>query len=105
MANAIFKALLTFVVNVIGVFLAPIDLVVSTAFPSLSNLVNSWTNDFSIITDFISKVSGYILNLLPYTTRHALTIYLGVLLATYTVTLTIHLIVKVIKIIQNIKFW
>lgn len=105
MANAIFKALLTFIANVIGVFLAPIDLIVVNAFPRLNQIVSGWTSSFQALSSYMAHSIGYVINLLPTTTARAVWLYLGVVLATYTITISIHLIVKLLIIIKNIKFW
>lgn len=105
MANAIFKALLTFVANVIGVFLAPIDLIIVNAFPRLNHIVTSWNTQFQGLSSYLAHGIGYVINLLPADTARAVWLYLGVVLSIYTITISIHLIVKLLIIIRNVKFW
>lgn len=105
MANAIFKVLLTFVANVVGVFLAPIDLLVANAFPHLNHITTFWSANFQALTSYLTHGVGYVINLLPEDTARAVWVYLSVVVATYTITISIHLIIKLLIIIKNIKFW
>lgn len=105
MAQALLKVILSFIASIVGIILAPIDLLVSNAFPNLNTVVNGFESSLGSISNAISDIVGFVLHLLPYACRSALNYYFLTLVACYTITISIHLIVKVIRIIQNIKFW
>lgn len=65
MINAILQGLITFIYNVGNVFTAPLNAVISGAFPDLSNFLVAITNVFNMI----SNVIGWFLNLIPPITR------------------------------------
>ena len=65
MINAILSGLLTFIYNVGNVFTAPVNAIISTAFPDLSNFLSVITN----VLNMISSVIAWFLNLIPPITR------------------------------------
>lgn len=105
MAQALLKVILSFIASIVGIILAPIDLIVANAFPNLNAVIQGFEGNLGSISNAISDIVGFILNLFPYPCRIALNYYFLTLVACYTITISIHLIVKVIRIIQNIKFW
>lgn len=105
MAKAIFKVLLKFIGSIVGILLAPIDILLTNAFPTLSNMVTDFNNKYLILKDYCMPSIRYILSFIPPGSFSAITFYLSVLLVIYTITLGVHAIVKVITVIKNIKIW
>lgn len=105
MARALFRALFSLIGSVIGIILAPIDLLVSTLFPDIANLLNRFYFIESSFFSYLHNYFGYFVSFIPPFTKGALIVFLGVLVSTYTATLTIHLTLKLFRIIHNIKFW
>lgn len=105
MATAIFKVLLKFIASLVGLILTPIDLVISALFPSvndyISTLIALLANVFSRITPYIY----WITHLIPPATFASIQAFIYVSIAIYTATISIHAIIKIFKIIQNIKIW
>lgn len=65
MINALLSGILTFIYNVGNVFTAPINAIISTAFPDLSNFLGTITN----VLNMISGVLAWFINLIPPVTR------------------------------------
>ena len=102
MAKAIFKVLLKFIKSVVDLILSPINLLVVNLFPNLSNLLNTFNSSVSSV---LGSSLGWFAHLLPPTTKSIVLFYLGILISYYTVTVTVHGIIKVIHIIKQIKIW
>lgn len=105
MAKAIFKALLTLIANIVSVILTPINLLVANAFPDFTSYLNVFK---TYVVHLVAQCLGfynYFLNIFPNNIRGLINLYLSILVIKYTVTLSIHVIVKVIKIIKAIKIW
>lgn len=101
MAKAIFEVLFKVIVAITNTFLAPINLLVVNLVPDLSSLISKF-NDAILI---IGSKLGYFSSLLPPTTRTCITIYLTFLITYYTISISVHTILKVIRIIKAIKVW
>lgn len=105
MAKAILQALLSFIATFVNIILSPIDLIIGTLFPSLSTWETSFVSYYGIVEGYLSSRVGYFLSYIPPYTKNAIYIFLGVALVYYTTTLTLHLIIKIFRIIKNIKIW
>ena len=105
MAKAIFKALLTFIANIVSVFLLPVNLLIDNAFPDFSTQITTFTTYLGRIVGRCADALNYFLYILPTSWVALIMIYLEVLIAIYTITISIHLILKVIDIIKRIKVW
>lgn len=102
MARAIFKVLFAVIKGIANVFLMPVNLVVSTAFPSFTTMIARFNVG---ISNYVGGALGWFSNLLPPYTKQFILLYLSVLLIYYTISITVHLIMKVIYIIKAIKIW
>lgn len=105
MINAILKGLLNFIGNLIGIIFTPIDLIIDTAFPSLTNYISNINSQVDTLASFCSYAFGWFWNLIPPLTQGILTLYLTLLIAFYTISLTTHAVIKIIEIIKAIKIW
>ena len=105
MAKAIFSVLLKFIGSLFGILLAPIDLLLTNAFPTLSNLVTDFNSKYATLKSYCIPYIKYFINFIPPNTYNALKFYISVLIVVYTISLSVHAIVKVITIIKNVKIW
>lgn len=103
MVNAIFKGLFKFLIQITKIFLIPVDLIVSTAFPDFSEMVGTFNT--AVGSQFIVKGLSYFGNLLPPNCKAVLILYLNCLIIFFTISVTVHGIIKVIEIIKSVKIW
>lgn len=102
MASAIFNVFFKIIGTIVDIFTAPISLLLVNFFPDFAQVISNFN---TAITTYIGGTLAYFSSLLPPITRGTILIYLGVVIAYYTIVLNVHLILKVITIIKNIKFW
>lgn len=102
MAKAIFSVFFKIIKGIVSVLLSPVNLLVTNLFPDFTNLINTFNN---AVTTYIGAPLGYFFNILPPNCRTAIILYLSILITYYTTSLTIHAILKIYKLIKNIKFW
>lgn len=60
MIEGIIKGLFTFVINLINLLIVPLDLIIASALPSLSNILNYISEFFNYISNFIPWVVSYL---------------------------------------------
>lgn len=100
------KALLNGIMNIIsmlvGFILTPINLLMSTLFPDMTNSINNFTYT---VNNFIAPYVSYFFNLLPSRFASFLLLWLTFIVSYYSVYYTYLGIVKIFNIIQKIKFW
>lgn len=102
MIALLFNMLVGFINGAVGLFLAPINLLVASAFPDFTNLVGNFSN---FIDTYIGTPCTYFINILPPNTANLMLIYIDLLIIIWTFTTLIHYVMKAIVIIRNIKFW
>ena len=102
MAKAIFNVFFKIIKSVVNIFLAPINLLVVNLFPDLSNLISTFNAG---VEKLLGSGLGFFAHFLPPTTRVIILLWLGVLVSYYTITYSVHLILKVIHIIKKLKIW
>lgn len=102
MAKVLFKVFLGFIKSVADIILAPINLLIVGLFPDLSNLISTFN---SAVSRLIGAGVGFFSYMLPSGTKTLILFYLGILISYYTVSITVHGILKVINIIKRIKIW
>lgn len=102
MGKAIFKVLLKLIKSIANIILAPINLLVVNMFPDLSNLLSTFNG---AITAIFGSGLGYFASILPPMTRGLIVFYLGILISYYTISITVHGVLKVLKIIKAIQIW
>lgn len=98
----IFVTLINFMITLANAFLLPVNTLVSNVFPTFSSYITSFT---TLITTYFGTGLSYFFGILPPNFRTFALFYLSILLICYTVTLSLHLILKIIAIIKNIKIW
>lgn len=102
MAKAIFNVLFKVLKSVLNIILLPINTLLVGVFPDFSNMISTFN---SLISTYIGNTLSYFSSILPPTTRTLILIYLGFLVSYYTISYSVHAIIKIFKIIQKIKFW
>ena len=102
MAKAIFEVLFSVIVSITNMFLFPINALLVNFFPDMTNYINSFNTN---ITLYIGSNLAYFSSMLPPTTRGLIVFYLTFLVSYYTISFSIHGILKVIRIIKAIKVW
>ncbi len=102
MAKAIFNVLFKVIKSVIDTLMTPINLLVSSLFPDLSNILNVFN---SACEQLLGPTLGWFSHLLPPNTRSLILLYFAILIGYYTVIYSVHLITKVIYLIKKVKIW
>lgn len=102
MARAIFKVFFSIIVAITGAIVAPINALVVNLFPDLSNIINVINN---ILNNYVANGIAWFFNIIPSTARTLILLYLTILFGYYTISITIHGIIKAYEIIKKIKFW
>lgn len=102
MAKLIFSVFFGIISSVTNIVLTPINAIVVGLFPNLSGILTTFNNAILI---FASSPIGFFAYLLPPTTRSLVLLWLTLLIAYYSVLFTIHVVLKVFRIIKTIKFW
>lgn len=102
MAKIIFTVLLKFIKSVVNIILTPINLAISALFPDFSSMISTFNG---YIVQYVGSGLAWFSHLLPSGVRGLIIVYLGFLISYYTVTITVHAIIKVIHIIKALKIW
>lgn len=102
MFKKLFIVLFKVIAKLISIILMPIDLLISGVFPDVSARVTQFT---TIVNTYIGNSLAWFFNLLPPYTRGLVAFYLGFLISYYTITYSVHLILRVIALIKKVKIW
>lgn len=102
MARAIFKVFFSIMKAVANIFLAPVNLLVANFLPDLTQMISKFN---LAVNYYLGGGLSYFAHILPPTTRNVIVIYLMVLVGYYTISAAVHIVLKVITIIKNIKIW
>lgn len=102
MAKIIFKVFFAIIKTVANGILALVNPIVANVFPSFSSMVAQFN---SYVDTYFTSGLNYFFHILPPNARNLIILYLTILLSYYTITITVHAILKVYTIIKNIKIW
>lgn len=102
MARAIFKVFFSIITALVNIVLIPINALVSNFLPDLSLIISKFNY---VLNNYLGRGLSWFFHILPSGVRSLVLIYIVILISYYTITLTIHGILKVYHIIQKIKFW
>lgn len=102
MINAILNGLLNFIKSVISIILTPIDLLISGLFPNFSSQISTFN---TVVTQYIGGGLNYFATIIPPGTKTLIIIYLTFLLTLFGISISIHAILRILKIVKNIKMW
>lgn len=100
-----FKALFTIIINLLAsliqIVVWPINQVIETALPDLSDKIFQVTNVFSTLFDCLTWALG----VLPTPVLGVLLFIVTVEIAKHTIKISTHTLIKVWNLFQKIKFW
>lgn len=102
MAKALFSVFFKVIKGIATVILTPINALVSNLFPDFSNLIATFN---TAVGTFLTGSLNYFFHILPPNCRTFVLLWLTLLIAFYTFSITAHAILKVYTIIKNIKIW
>lgn len=102
MINAILNGLLNFIKSIISIILTPIDLLISGLFPNFSSQISTFN---VVVTQYIGGGLNYFSSIIPPGTKTLIVIYLTFLLTLFGLSISIHAILRILKIVKNIKMW
>ena len=101
MFKALFNIIINMLASIIQIICWPINTLISSALPDLSNKITFVTNTIGTIFNSISWGLG----LLPTAVVEALLFIVLVEIAMHTIYKSTHALVKVWNVLQKIKFW
>lgn len=104
MAKAFLNVILKFIVFVVNAVLSPINLLIATLFPDFSTLISRWNFILDNLSVSAARFIMGILNNFPHT-KQAIILYLTFLVSYYTISISVHAVLKVWTIIKRIKIW
>ena len=102
MANIIFKVFFAIIKGIATSLLSGVNLLVANLLPNFASLLTALNNS---ITTFIGGGVTWFFSILPPITKQAVIIYLTFLVSYYTISITLHAILKIIHIIKRVKIW
>lgn len=102
MASAIFNVLFKIAGTVVQIFTAPITALLVGFFPDFAVVI---TNFNQSVTTFVGGGIAWFSNLIPPVTRATILMYLGIVVAYYAIAFQVHLVLKIVTIIKNLKIW
>lgn len=102
MFKALFNVLFGVIVGIVNIILTPINLLVSGLIPDVSQMIATFNAG---VTMFFNSSLNYFFSILPPNCRTFIIIYLLFLISYYTISFSVHAIVKVYKIIKAVKIW
>lgn len=101
MFKALFNIMLNMVASIIQIIVWPINQLITTTLPDISEKILQVTNVFSTIFDCITWGLG----LFPNSVLAVLLFILSVEIAKHTIFKSTHMLLKVWNTFQKIKFW
>lgn len=102
MFKVFFKIFFGVITTIANIILLPINAIVNNMFPDFSIYIQQFTQG---VTTIFTDSMGYFGHLLPPITKNLILLYLSILLVYYTVSISVHAILKVIHVIKAIKIW
>lgn len=98
----IFVLLMKFITAIANFFLAPINAIVVNLFPDFTDMINHFE---SLVNTYITPGLSWFFHILPPHTQSIILFYIDLLILLYTAVLSIHVVLKVIHILKNVKVW
>lgn len=102
MARILFKVFFGIITTLTNVILTPVNLLVSGLFPDLSNIIARFTY---ACNTYLGGGLTWFYTIIPTNARNLITIYVTILISYYTISISVHAILKVYTIIKNVKIW
>lgn len=101
MFKILFDIILNLVATLLQIILAPLNLIISNAFPNISNTITQTAS--SLVTMFDGM--GWAVGLIPNSVKVVLITILGLEISKHSAYVLSHVIVKVWNLVQKLKFW
>lgn len=101
MFKALFNIILNMIASVIQIIVWPINQIIVSTMPDLSDKILLVTNTFNSVFDAITWGLG----LLPAIVIETLLFILTIEIAKHTIFKSTHVLIKVWNVFQKIKFW
>lgn len=102
MINAILNGILKVITTLLNVFLLPVNLLVNTIFPDMSQAIGHFNN---FVNTYLGSPLAFFFNLLPPIFRSIVILWITFIISYYTIYYSYLAIIKIWDIIQKIKFW
>ena len=102
MSSVFFNVLFKIIGVVADIALFPANTIISTLFPNFTQIVYDFT---LFVNTYVTSTLSYFFYMLPPKTKYVLLFYLTYLPVRYVAILNYHLILKVFRLIKNIKIW
>ena len=102
MFKVLFDILFSVISSIVNLVLTPINLLVATLLPDVSNLISTFN---TVINTYIGNGVTWFFSILPPVCRNFVILYLTFLIAYYTTSISAHAIIKVYSIIKKVKIW
>lgn len=100
--NIFFKILFKLITAITNKFLFLIDAIVANAFPDFASLITSFNG---YVTKYLGNGFNWFFFMIPPKTASLIKFYLGLLVVFYTISISVHAVLKVIKVIKALKIW
>lgn len=101
MAAKILNVLLSLVLSIANVFLAPINTILTNFVPDLTEHLNYFTQGIGLF--FTTKLSWFAYMIPPHT-KSLIFIYITFLIAYYTVAITLHGVLWLLNVVKKLPF-
>lgn len=102
MIKSLLNGILKIILKLLGIFLTPIDALIGNIFPDMASAIQTFNN---FVNNTLGNNLVFFFHLLPPIFRGLLVIWFTFVVAYYTIYYTYLAIIKVLDIIQKIKFW
>lgn len=102
MIKLLFQVIFNMIKGLLNIVLLPLNLLIVNAFPNISSMISTFN---STVATVLGSGLGFFASLIPPITRSMILLYLTLLVAFYTISISAHIIIKVFTIIRKIKFW
>lgn len=101
MFKALFNIILNMVASIVQIIVWPVNALISSTLPDLSNKILYVTNQLNTIFDSMTWALG----LVPSIVIETLLFIVAIEIAKHTIYISTHTLVKVWNVVQRIKFW
>ena len=101
MFKALFNIIINLLATVIQIAVLPINAIITSALPDLSDKITEVTNTFNSVFTSIS----WALSLVPPQIISTLLFILTIEIAKHTIYVSTHTLIKIWNLFQKLKFW
>ena len=102
MIKAILNGILSALTGIVNFLLTPLNALVSTVFPDMSNAIATFNN---FVNNYLGNNLSYFLSMFPPTFKTLLVLFFTFCIGYYSFYFAYLGITKIFNIIQKVKFW